>query len=310
MSAMVKRLLSWFGGPRAPRLAPAGVPPAAAPERRAALRGIGAALLNVVALGALSRKAGSAEEAPKADASAADKKPQAPQRKWGMAIDLDKCTGCGGCSVACKVENNIPPVDPSRGDDLPSINWMELLTTTDGTYPDLSAETLPLPCMHCEDAPCVKVCPVGATFMTEDGINAQVWERCIGCRYCQAACPYSRRHFNWTAPSWPESLTSLLNPDVAVRPAGVVEKCTFCHHRVRSTFERARIDGEEVKDEQLQHLTACAQACPTKAITFGDLNDASSEVARLHKSPRATRLLEELGTKPKVVYLRNTKWRE
>ncbi len=298
----LSRLMRWFWPRQETAIAPAR------PDRRAALGSAAGALAGgLAALVGLQRLARSSETAAK---PAGEAKKSGPQRKWGMAIDLDKCTGCGGCVVACRAENNVPTVDPSQADTLPSINWMELLTSSDGAYPDLGAETLPVPCMHCEDAPCVKVCPVGATFIGEDGIVAQVWERCIGCRYCQTACPYSRRYFNWTEPKWEVSLVSLLNPDVATRPRGVIEKCTNCHHRVRQTLEQARVDGEEVTDAQLQQLPACAQACPARAITFGDLNDSSSEVARLHKSPRATRLLEELGTKPKVVYLRSAKWRE
>ena len=251
---------------------------------------------------------------PLAASAAATDQAQAPENatphKWGMAIDLDRCTGCGGCTVACRTENNVPTADPAHGDDNRGIYWMDMLISTKGSYPHLETEMMPIPCMHCEDAPCVKVCPVGATFINEEGIVAQIWDRCIGCRYCQSACPYSRRYFNWETPEFPESLRSTLNPDVATRPRGVVEKCTFCHHRVRKTKEHAKAEAKTLTDADFQYLPACAQACPAKAITFGDLNDPESEVSRLHENPRATRLLEELGTKPKVVYLRETKWRE
>ena len=157
--------------------------------------------------------------------------------------------------------------------------------------------------MQCDDPPCVKVCPVGATYITDEGIVAQIYDRCIGCRYCQVACPYSVRQFNWGEPQWPASYRNYINPDVPTRPHGIMEKCTFCHHRIRRREEEARLAGEPLDDEALQRLTACAEACPAQAITFGDLNDPESKVSRLHRSPRAFRLLEHLGTKPKVVYL-------
>jgi molybdopterin-containing oxidoreductase family iron-sulfur binding subunit len=164
---------------------------------------------------------------------------------------------------------------------------------------------LPFPCQHCQDAPCVKVCPVGATYKDSEGIVVQVWDRCIGCRYCMVACPYERRFFTWEhEKQWDGSLVQLLNPDVATRPAGVVEKCTFCSHRIAGAREDARLAGTKPTDETFKHLTACAQACPSKAITFGDLNDEDSSVATQARSPRAFRLLEHLGTDPNVVYLR------
>ncbi len=222
------------------------------------------------------------------------------RHRWGMAIDLDQCTSCGSCAVACRAENNVP-VAPLGAPAGTRISWMDLLAReTPGGGP---MEILPNPCMHCEDPPCVKVCPTGATYANEDGIVGQVYDRCIGCRYCEVACPYSRRYFNWQAPEWPESYRSYLNPDVSTRPVGVVEKCTFCHHRIRRVEERARVDGRELADAEVQSLPACAEACPARAIVFGDLKDEESLVSRLSRSPRAFRLLEHLGTKPKVTYL-------
>jgi molybdopterin-containing oxidoreductase family iron-sulfur binding subunit len=163
---------------------------------------------------------------------------------------------------------------------------------------------MPFPCQHCAEAPCVKACPVGATYKSPNGITMQIWERCIGCRYCMVACPYGRRSFNWDEPHWDGTLVQLLNPDVATRPRGVVEKCTFCHHRIRRAEEEASIAGRAVTDQDVRRLPACAAACPASAITFGDLDDPDSEVSELSRSPRAFRLLEHLGTDPSVVYLK------
>jgi menaquinone reductase, iron-sulfur cluster-binding subunit len=147
------------------------------------------------------------------------------------------------------------------------------------------------------------VCPVNATYQNDEGLVAMVYDRCIGCRYCELACPYSVRFFNWTEPEWSEEHKNLLNPDVSTRPEGVVEKCTFCSHRLRKTKEEARLEGRELVDGELRKLTACAQACPAEAIVFGDLADEKSQVSRLSRSPRVFRLLEHLGARPKVFYL-------
>ncbi len=225
------------------------------------------------------------------------------KHRWGMAIDLDRCTACGSCTVACREENNIPVLGPGDKNDGARPEWMSLLwreTSTPGGLPEI----LPFPCQQCEDAPCTKVCPVGATFTDGEGITAQIYDRCIGCRYCMVACPYSRRSFNWEKPEWDGDLVQLLNPDVATRPAGVVEKCTFCHHRIQRAKEEAAMLGREPTDDELRRLPACAAACPSSAITFGDLLDPDSEVSKQHQSPRGFRLLEHLGTKPAVVYLK------
>lgn len=226
------------------------------------------------------------------------------RHRWGMAIDLDLCTACGACVVACRTENNVPCAGPGAAQAGTAISWMTLLPSSgEEEHGERPMETLPIPCMHCEDPPCVKVCPVGATYVTAEGITAQIYDRCIGCRYCMVACPYSVRSFNWGEPSWPESYRSYINPDVSTRPRGVVEKCTFCHHRIQRAKEESRLAGEPLADAALQHLPACAEACPAGAIVFGDLADAQSRVSRLHRNPRAFRLLENLGTRPKVAYL-------
>ncbi|MCE9583421.1 MAG: 4Fe-4S dicluster domain-containing protein [Planctomycetes bacterium] len=239
------------------------------------------------------------------EASAPGKK-----RKWGMAIDLDRCTACQACVVACRVENNVPVAGPSEIPADRGIFWMDMLAIQEGEHPEVRTQYIPTPCNHCDNAPCVKVCPVGATFQNEEGIVAQIWGRCIGCRYCTTACPYSRRYFNWTTPTFAESMKAQLNPDVATRPRGVVEKCTLCHQRIRGVKDKARNEGREIEDADVVHLTACSQACPAEAITFGDMADNDSTVSELARSPRAFRLLEELGTHPKVVYLREAKWKE
>jgi len=224
------------------------------------------------------------------------------RRHWGMVIDLDRCSACNACSIACRQENNIPSYGPEETFDGARPEWMSMLWQ-EPQRADALPSLLPLPCMHCADPPCVKVCPVGATYKDPDGFTMQVWDRCIGCRYCMVACPYSRRSFNWTEPTWTASEQQMLNPDVATRPRGVVEKCTFCHHRVRRLCEEAALAGREPTDAECQRLPACAAACPAQAITFGDLDDPDSKVAGLAANPRAFRLLEHLGTEPSVYYL-------
>lgn len=260
--------------------------------------------------GFLGVLAGAAAAGAARSASASDPHVTTGRHKWGMVIDLDRCTGCQACAVACRVENNIPmagAIDTEKGR---AIFWMNMLKTSEGAYPSLHQQFSPTPCNHCEDPPCIKVCPVGATTQSAEGITQQIPERCIGCRLCEVSCPYTRRYFNWSEPDWPADLREHLNPDVAVRPHGVIEKCVFCHHRIRAAREKVRAEGRPLTDDDVRRLPACAASCPAEAIVFGDLNDPRSEVSRLAKSPRAFRLLEELGTHPKVVYLREAKWQE
>lgn len=233
-------------------------------------------------------------------------------KKYGMVIDLDKCTGCGSCTVACMAENNIP-FRKDESDKLLSIAWLHIYKLTNGKpFPHTDVCYLPRPCMQCEGhhghSPCVSVCPATATDYDEaTGIVSQIYTRCFGCRYCMAACPYHVRLFNWWDPVWPEGMEKMLNPDVSVRMRGVVEKCSFCYHRYQRAMDKAYLDGRrELKEDEYQ--TACAQACPAGAITFGDLDNPKHAVYRMKKSPRAFRLLERLGTKPKVYYLSSRKW--
>ena len=216
---------------------------------------------------------------------------------WGMVIDLDRCTGCQACVMACKAENNVPAVGAKEAGLGRTISWMQVLVEES----EERTRFLPRPCFQCDDPPCTKVCPVYATYRDPEGIVAQVYARCIGCRFCMAGCPYNAKYFNWRryqqeAPGQ--------NPDVSVRPKGVVEKCTFCHHRLQKARDRVRAERRELAPGD--YVTACAEACPTRAITFGDLSDSGSEVTKLAKSPRAFRVGEELGTKPKVIYLSET----
>jgi molybdopterin-containing oxidoreductase family iron-sulfur binding subunit len=218
-----------------------------------------------------------------------------------MVIDLDRCTACAACVAACKVENNVQIVSPGESERGRRMHWLRLLTEERGRYPDTEVRTAPNLCMMCDNPPCTKVCPVHATYLGEDRLVGQIYPRCIGCRYCMAACPYSVKSFNWSRPQPPAEMLPILNPDVSLRPKGVVEKCTFCYHRLQQAKEKARAENRPVRDADYQ--TACVESCPADAMTFGDLDDELSPVAQLSKSARATRMLEHLGTEPKVYFL-------
>lgn len=221
--------------------------------------------------------------------------------KWGMVIDLAKCTRCAACVVACLVENNIPyPVEDNAARNR-NISWMKMIP-----FETESGRTIiPRPCLHCDNPPCTKVCPVRATGIDSNGLVRQIYPRCIGCRYCTNACPYTVRCFNWKLPTWPESEKEGLNPDVSIRPMGVVEKCTFCYHRLQRVKDQARFEKREIQDGE--YLPACVEACPARAMFFGDLDDPQSQVSQLIKSTRVFRLLENLGTEPKLYYLSEVK---
>jgi molybdopterin-containing oxidoreductase family iron-sulfur binding subunit len=226
--------------------------------------------------------------------------------RWGMTIDLAKCTACQACVVACESENNIPCVPPEEAGRDRILSWIRLLPEPEGEYPRLSMRLMPMPCMHCDKPPCILVCPVGATGIDSEGLVRQTFARCIGCRYCTTACPYTSRVFNWYPPQFDGDFQEALNPDVSVRPKGVVEKCTFCHHRLLKAREEARAEDRPVSEGE--YLPACVEICPAGAMYFGDLEESGSAVAELVRNPRAFHLLEELGSHPKVTFLAEGEW--
>lgn len=253
-----------------------------------------------------------------------EKHSNTPTKRYGMIIDLDKCTGCGACMVGCYAENNIP-FKPDETNKLDSINWIRVFKLTNHKpYPETEICYLPMPCMQCDGvgkhghSPCVSVCPAVATDYNYDtGIISQIYTRCFGCRYCMAACPYHARYFNWWDPVWPNGMEKYLNPNVSPRMRGVVEKCSFCFHRYQRAMEKAFLEGRRELEEE-EYQTACTQACPAGAIVFGDLNNEKHKIHQIvnpdpahrgrPKNPKAFRLLERLGTNPKVYYLSSREW--
>jgi len=221
--------------------------------------------------------------------------------RWGMAIDLDRCTGCEACVAACHAENNIAISTPEQAAEGRTTHWIRVDRYYEGAFPDVKVKYMPVLCQQCDEAPCEPVCPTYATYHNPEGLNVQVYNRCVGTFYCANNCPYTVRYFNWFDPVWPAPLQLQHNPDVAVRIAGVMEKCTFCIQRIRRGKDEAETAGQPVADGDIQ--PACVQSCPAEAMVFGDLNDPESKVSRMAESSRATRLLEDLGTKPKVFYL-------
>jgi len=225
-----------------------------------------------------------------------------------MVIDLDRCTGCGSCMMACAAENNVPPLpQASARTGLTPILVRKVSNGMEGVA--RREAFIPIMCMHCEhETPCVRVCPQQAVEVDKaTGIVMQMPQRCLGCRYCMTACPYHARYFNWWDPKWPAGMEKTLNPDVATRMRGVVEKCNFCHGRLHAARARAAAQGR--RDPHAgEYLPACAEACPAGAIVFGDLNDPASEVAQLARDGRSFRILERLGTEPKIYYRTARAW--
>ena len=229
-------------------------------------------------------------------------KRQYAQHRWAMVIDLQRCIGCGACAVACYAENNIPVIGRERVAKGREMAWLRVAPYRKPEQPG-RLSWLPLHCQHCDAAPCEPVCPVFASMHNEEGLNAQIYNRCIGTRYCSNNCPYKVRRFNWVNIVWRAPLDLQLNPEVTVRTRGVMEKCTFCVQRIRQAEYQAKREKRSIRDGEIQ--PACAQSCPTRAYTFGDLLDPDAQVTRLTRSdPRRYHVLEELNTKPAVTFLR------
>jgi anaerobic selenocysteine-containing dehydrogenase/Fe-S-cluster-containing dehydrogenase component len=232
------------------------------------------------------------------------------QTRWAMVIDLDRCTGCSACVTACYAENNIPVVGPTefrRGRELSWLRieryWGVSRNNEEAYRDDATDDTrfLPMLCQHCGNAPCEPVCPVYAAYHTPDGLNAQVYNRCVGTRYCANNCPYKVRYFNWFTYKFAEPLNWQLNPDVAVREKGVMEKCTFCVQRIRERERNAALEERTVRDGEV--VPACVQTCPTEVFVFGNIADPNSQVAQAAASVRGYRALDEINVQPAIVYL-------
>jgi molybdopterin-containing oxidoreductase family iron-sulfur binding subunit len=233
-----------------------------------------------------------------------------PNHRWGMTIDLNKCIGCSACVASCYAENNVPIVGRKQVEVGRELSWIRIERFFDDPPQDPliqyqpRAKFIPMMCQQCDNAPCEPVCPVYAAYHTEEGLNAQVYNRCVGTRYCANNCPYKVRRFNWFDYEFPEPLNWQLNPDVTVRSKGVMEKCTFCIQRIVEGRNNARKENRVISDGDI--VTACQQVCPTEAIVFGDLKDPNSKVNKLREkdNKRKYRVLEELNTEPAIVYLK------
>ena len=231
------------------------------------------------------------------------------ETSWGMVIDNDRCIGCQACVVACQSENNIPINDEDHFNQRRAMQWIRIERYWEGEFPNVKARFIPILCQHCADAPCEPVCPVFATYHNSEGLNVQVYNRCIGTRFCANGCPYQVRFFNFWEPEWPDSLKNQLNPDVTVRSRGIMEKCTFCVQRIQRSKREASADGRELQDNDRELSPACVNSCPTETLVFGDFADPDSRVSKMRDKElsdhgRGYHMLESLGTHPSVVYLK------
>ena len=232
-----------------------------------------------------------------------------PIHHWGLVLDLNVCTGCSACVIACQSENNVPLVGKDEIVRQREMQWMRIDRYYSGENDDLSVSHQPMMCHHCDKAPCETVCPVLATVHSSEGLNEQAYNRCVGTRYCANNCPYKVRRFNWFEYPRDDSLQNLaLNPDVTVRSRGVMEKCSMCVQRIEQGKIEARRRGQPVADGDIQ--TACQQSCPAQAIIFGDMNDTNSRIYQANNDPRNYRVLEELDIRPSVSYQRVVKNRD
>src|SRR5690242_14408165 len=236
------------------------------------------------------------------------------EHNWGMAIDMNACTGCSACVVACQAENNVPVVGKDQIERIRIMHWIRIDRYYSGTEDNPQSIHQPMMCQHCQNAPCETVCPVLATSTSSEGLNQQVYNRCIGTRYCANNCPYKVRRFNWynytQNPRFDFNMANpvgrlVLNPDVTVRSRGVMEKCSLCVQRIHAVKNASVKRGTPIEDGKIK--TACQEACPTDAIVFGDLNDAKSQVAQRMHDERTYRVLEDLGTRPNVAYLKKVR---